>query len=648
MNDDEGRVLPFRPTGGAAPPPPPPPSLPAPPAMPLPPAPAADDTGLAPILTDEEPTHPTLVIPTPAVPPPPVPALPGTRAPDVPAVLRSEGAGNDDGGGEGRDAARSAMVVAIGVAVAALRGMTQWLGDRRQRFQDRAPVREAAAKAKADRIKAQAEHLAALQKINHGAAQNRTKSHIQSPTDFGRGAAKGGGKSGPSTGPFGAKGANSKGKPSRNTSGGLPAKKATGKTPDAQKAAAARREAKKSEARPDRKKQGLTDRMRRKGGGASGKDNSPGKSGAKKPSPKGATAPTKDGAKAKGPDGKTVGTGKPNGKAPGGKKAAGSKTKPVGLTKRFGKPKGGKSVPPKDKVALTKKPKAPKGSSTAPPKGTSPKPPPTAGEQKTKPWSGWRKPRARPASKPKDKGGGSSGPTDTGSTRSSRPGARSRRNRQHEAPPRQEPHADGEWLRPPPGMNTTYSVTITRPDREKPKKPLAAITRGRPGPRAGSSPASSSTTTTAGPTGSVPPPRKEARPMGGAPAVRDTQFTDADLTVYDVIESDQDMAQEILAGAEHAKLVTDRCQNLVSSLESLHAELTAKSVPGSLIGWCARLIERAGVVETKAEGLAAGLPRASEAIAHAGQVAADYDKHPADVVRDMGHTAPADTSYHQE
>jgi hypothetical protein len=549
------------------------------------------------------------------------------------------------------------MVVAIGVAVAALRGMTQWLGDRRQRFQDQAPVREAAAKAKADRIKAQAEHAAALQKINDGAAQARTKSRIQSPTDFGRAAAKGGGKSGSGAGPFGAKGANSKGKPSSNTSGGLLAKKATGKTPDAQKAAAARREAKKSEARPDGKKQGLTDRMRRKGGGASSKGNaSPGKSGAKKPSSKGATAPTKDRAKGKGPDRKTVGKDKPNGKAPGGKKAAGSKTKPVGLTKRSGKTKGGKGDPPKDKVDLTKKPKAPKGSSTAPPKGTSPKPPPatgekpppTAGEHKTKPWSGWKKSTARPASKPKDKGAGSSGPTDTGSTKSSRPGARSRRNRQHEAPPRQEPDADGEWLRPPPGMNTTYSVTITRPDREKPKKPPAAITRGRPRLTAGSSPPSSPTTTTAGPSGSVPPPRKEARPMGGAPAVRDTQFTDADLTVYDVIDSDQDMAQEILAGAEHAKLVADRCQNLVSSLESLHAELTAKSVPGGLIGWCARLIERAGVVETKAEGLAAGLPRASEAIAHAGQVAADYDKHPADVVRDMGHTAPADASYHQE
>ena len=137
--------------------------------------------------------------------------------------------------------------------------------------------------------------------------------------------------------------------------------------------------------------------------------------------------------------------------------------------------------------------------------------------------------------------------------------------------------------------------------------------------------------------------------MGGAPAkVENVQFADAELTVYDVIESDADMAEEILAGAEHARMVANKCQNLVTSLESLHAELTNKSVPGRLIGWCARLIEKAGVVESKANKLADGLPGASEAIAHAGQVAAEYDKHPADVTRDMGHTAPADASYHKE
>lgn len=136
--------------------------------------------------------------------------------------------------------------------------------------------------------------------------------------------------------------------------------------------------------------------------------------------------------------------------------------------------------------------------------------------------------------------------------------------------------------------------------------------------------------------------------MSGAPAVQNVQFADAELTVYDVIESDEDQAHEIMAGAEHAKIVADRCQDLTNHLDALRAELEARYVPGRLLGWCVRLMDRSQTVEAKAQALAQGLPRASEAIAHAGQVAAEYDKHPADVTRDMGHTAPADASYHQE
>ncbi|GAA3126676.1 hypothetical protein GCM10020254_87580 [Streptomyces goshikiensis] len=130
--------------------------------------------------------------------------------------------------------------------------------------------------------------------------------------------------------------------------------------------------------------------------------------------------------------------------------------------------------------------------------------------------------------------------------------------------------------------------------------------------------------------------------------VRDTQFTDSDLTVYDVIESDEDQAEEIMAGAEHALLVADRCDRLAGAIEEMRAELIAKSVPGVFVGWCTRLIERAGVVESKAKAVAGGLPRAAEAIAHAGQLAAQHDKPAADLVRDLGHTAPADASYHKE
>lgn len=135
--------------------------------------------------------------------------------------------------------------------------------------------------------------------------------------------------------------------------------------------------------------------------------------------------------------------------------------------------------------------------------------------------------------------------------------------------------------------------------------------------------------------------------MSGAP-VESIQFTDSDLTVYDVIDSDKDMSEEILLGAVHARHVAERCQRLQSALEEMRAELIAKSVPGVFIGWCTRLIERAGMVETKADAVADGLPRASEAIAHAGDLAAEHDKPAADKVREMGHTAPADASYHKE
>ncbi|MCS0606040.1 hypothetical protein NX794_33250, partial [Streptomyces sp. LP11] len=182
MSDDEGRVIPFRPTGGGAPPPPPPPP-PGPPRPPAPPAPAAPPDPPAsppPAASDsdeEPPARPVLAVPEPAVPPTPVPRPPGARTSAAPVVMRSEAPddGEGDAGGSSREGAGGAMVVAIGIAVAALRGMTQWLGDRRQRFEDQAPVREAAAKAKAEQIKARAEHAAALAKITDDAAQARAK-----------------------------------------------------------------------------------------------------------------------------------------------------------------------------------------------------------------------------------------------------------------------------------------------------------------------------------------------------------------------------------------------------------------------------------------------------------------------------------------
>jgi hypothetical protein len=130
--------------------------------------------------------------------------------------------------------------------------------------------------------------------------------------------------------------------------------------------------------------------------------------------------------------------------------------------------------------------------------------------------------------------------------------------------------------------------------------------------------------------------------------VKSTQYTDSDLTVYDVIDSDADMAEEILAGADHARAVAEKCEDMTGHLESLHAKILDLKVPGVLAGMVARLMEKAETVKNRAEAVAEALPRASEAIATAGQKAAAEDKHVADAVKDAGHVAPAEREYHEE
>ncbi|MEU6141444.1 hypothetical protein ABZ848_13890 [Streptomyces sp. NPDC047081] len=130
--------------------------------------------------------------------------------------------------------------------------------------------------------------------------------------------------------------------------------------------------------------------------------------------------------------------------------------------------------------------------------------------------------------------------------------------------------------------------------------------------------------------------------------VKRTQYTDSDLTVYDVIESDADMAQEILAGADHARLAAEKCEAMSDRLEALYSKILDLKVPGLLAGMVVRLIEKAETVKNRAEAVAETLPRASEAIAAAGQKAAAEDKHVADAVKDAGHVAPAEREYHEE
>jgi hypothetical protein len=130
--------------------------------------------------------------------------------------------------------------------------------------------------------------------------------------------------------------------------------------------------------------------------------------------------------------------------------------------------------------------------------------------------------------------------------------------------------------------------------------------------------------------------------------VKSTQYRDAELTVYDVIDADADMAEEITEGVDEAIKAADGCDRLMNKLEALHAKILDLKVPGSLPGMVARLMEKTATVKAKADAIAAALPRASEAISTAGSNAEARHRHPADVTRDMGHTRPADRDYHND
>ncbi|MFF4934267.1 hypothetical protein ACFY2H_36045 [Streptomyces griseofuscus] len=266
---------------------------------------------------------------------------------------------------------------------------------------------------------------------------------------------------------------------------------------------------------------------------------------------------------------------------------------------------------PDEKVDLTKKPKD--GDSKDRAKKT-PKPP-----RKKKPRS-WRWKRKASTTGPKTRG--------------------RRRKDRGTSSPGSMPGADGEWLRPPPGWDVTYKVDVEVIRPEPRRRQPAGITTGRR-----ELPAGSSGQVT--PTRSVP--KESPIVMGTAVSVGevgDTQFVDAELTVYDLIESDEEMGEQILQGVDHMNLVASKCEGLKSGLESLYAMCIEKKVPGVLVKWCIRLMERAGSVQDKAEALRDSLPRASEAILSARDTAVEADKLRADRVKEAGHVAPAEREYH--
>lgn len=195
-----------------------------------------------------------------------------------------------------------------------------------------------------------------------------------------------------------------------------------------------------------------------------------------------------------------------------------------------------------------------------------------------------------------------------------------------------------EGMRPPPGADRTVRVeNVERVDNQPQSAPEPLVLAGAP---AGGRPAL--------PAGSAPTSAPAQTNGAFVSTPRTTQYRDAELTIYDVIDADADMAEEILAGVDEARATADGCEQLFTRLESVHAKIEELKVPGLLAGWMVRLKEKTATVKARAEAIAAHLPAASEAISVAGSNAAARHQHLADVTRDMGHTRPAERPYHDE
>ncbi|MEU0119073.1 hypothetical protein ABZ137_36700 [Streptomyces bobili] len=324
----------------------------------------------------------------------------------------------------------------------------------------------------------------------------------------------------------------------------------------------------------------------------------------------------------------------------------------VDLTKKpkAGTPGAGKTAAT-PKVSLTKKPK-PGSGGTAGPGGTAPK---VNLRKKVRLTKRPRKPGSGPAATggtgttgPKSTGPTSTGPKSKADKSRTRRGwwerASSRRSGRSEPDPPSSTSsgttpgpgaAPGGSFGPPPGWGYAQGATITVEQvggdgwtaRRKENRRAAGVP-------AGAIPASR----TGGTGVTVPVPTK-------APS---TQYADSDLTIYDVIDSDADMAEEIMAGVDEANAAAEGCEKMMTKLEALHQKIVDLKVPGVLEGWVLILAEKAVSVKAKAEALAEKLPAASEAIRTAGENAERRHKPLADITRDHGHAAPAERDYHVE
>lgn len=220
------------------------------------------------------------------------------------------------------------------------------------------------------------------------------------------------------------------------------------------------------------------------------------------------------------------------------------------------------------------------------------------------------------------------------------------------SPPPPPPGFGG--MRPPPGASHRVwadAERVDNPARPRQERGPAALA-GAPAGGWPALPAGASGSTSAG-TGPTPPSAPAGPPATNrgrpvATPVPTTQYSDAELTIYDVIDADADMAEEILAGVDEARATADGCEQFYTRLETVHAKIVELRVPGLLAGWMLRLLDQTGNVRANALAIAANLPAASEAISIAGSNAAARYQHAADTTRDYGHTRPAEREYHDE
>ncbi|MET8145679.1 hypothetical protein ABZU32_35710 [Sphaerisporangium sp. NPDC005288] len=219
-------------------------------------------------------------------------------------------------------------------------------------------------------------------------------------------------------------------------------------------------------------------------------------------------------------------------------------------------------------------------------------------------------------------------------------------------PPPPPPPPRWEWMRPPPAGEEPVRVTVERVDQpgrrwEPEAAALPMPTTALPAP--GSPDTSAVPSQTSMPQMPQPQEGDSAVPVvPGVPVRTNTQYADAELTIYDVIDADADMAEEITEGVADAVAAAEGCDQLMTRLEALHAKVVELRVPGVLEGLVVALMDKTNTVKAKAEAIAAGLPTASEAIAIAGANAAVRHQPLADAVRDAGHIRPAERDYHND